>query len=258
MSAATVRIGAVELGPGRPRVCVPLTGATVEALEAEALEIDPAVADLVELRIDRFAEVGHGPAVEHAIDAVRSALPAALPILFTCRSAREGGGADLPPTALEALVLLAARHPGIAAVDVEMDAQDGLAPTLARIVHAEGRPVVMSFHDLAGTPPRAEIVARLTRQQDLGADVVKLACTPSSPADVLVLLAATDEYASGIGARPAVTMAMGRLGVLSRLAGETFGSALTFGTVGAASAPGQVDAARLLDALELIHGAQAA
>jgi 3-dehydroquinate dehydratase-1 len=53
-------------------------------------------------------------------------------------------------------------------------------------------------------------------------------------------------------------MAMGPLGVVSRLAGETFGSVLTFGTVGAASAPGQVDAARLRAALDLIHEAQPA
>jgi 3-dehydroquinate dehydratase-1 len=52
-------------------------------------------------------------------------------------------------------------------------------------------------------------------------------------------------------------MAMGPLGVVSRLAGEVFGSVLTFGTVGAASAPGQVDAARLRDALDLLHEAHA-
>ena len=249
-------IGGVVLGEGRPKVCVPLTGTTIEALEAEARAIRPEVADLVELRIDRFADVAQPAAVERAIAAVRAALDPAVPILLTCRSAREGGGADLPPHALEALTRLAARHPGVAAVDVEMAVPDGLAASFARLVHAEGKPVVMSFHDLRSTPSRAEVVDRLVRQQGLGADVVKLACTPSSPADVLTLLAATTEYADRTDARPAITMAMGPLGVVSRIAGETFGSALTFGTVGAASAPGQVDAAGLRDALDLIHAAQ--
>jgi 3-dehydroquinate dehydratase I len=51
-------------------------------------------------------------------------------------------------------------------------------------------------------------------------------------------------------------MAMGPLGAVTRLAGETFGSVLTFGTVGAASAPGQLDAVRLRAALDLLHEAR--
>ena len=39
---------------------------------------------------------------------------------------------------------------------------------------------------------------------------------------------------------PVVTMSMGRLGVLSRLAGTLTGSAMTFASVGEASAPGQI------------------
>jgi 3-dehydroquinate dehydratase-1 len=254
----TVRIGRVALGPGRPRVCVPLTGSTPQELSAEAAAVTPTAADLVELRIDRFAELGSSRAVERAIDAVRGALDPALPILLTCRSAREGGGEDLPPRMLESLTSLAARHDGIAAVDVEMDAVDGIARDLARLVHDAGKPVVMSFHDLTGTPSQQRIVDRLQEQQALGADVVKLACTPHGPEDVLTLLAATRGYTARPDARPAITMAMGPLGVVSRIAGETFGSCLTFGTVGAASAPGQVDAVGLRAALELVHGAQAA
>ena len=254
----TVQIGRVELGSGRPKVCVPLTGATVAALEAQARAVRPAVADLVELRIDRFDEVEQGGAVQQAIDAVRSSLDEVLPILFTCRSTREGGGADLSSHLIEALTGLAARHPGIAAVDVEMDLPNDLAAKLARLVQAAGKPVVMSFHDFAGTPRRHEIVERLVRQQELGADVVKLACLPHTPEDVLTLLGATSDYASRADARPAITMAMGPLGIVSRLAGETFGAALTFGTVGDPSAPGQVDAGSLRAALELIHEAQGA
>jgi 3-dehydroquinate dehydratase-1 len=254
----TVRIGSVELGPGRPKVCVPLTGATVEALEAEARDVPPAVADLVELRIDRFDEVGNGPAVEHAIRSVRAALDPAIPVLFTCRSAREGGGSGLAPGDLERLLDLACRQPGVAAIDVEMETPDGLAPGLAAVARRAGKPVVLSFHDLDGTPSQEEMVGRLVRQQDLGADVVKLACTPSSPEDVLALLAATRAYTARADARPAITMAMGALGAVSRLAGEAFGSVVTFGTVGRASAPGQVDAARLRDALDLLHSAQPA
>ena len=155
-----------------------------------------------------------------AIGAVRAALHPALPILLTCRTAREGGGADLPPAAVARLLAAAAAHPGVAAVDVEQDLPDGLAERTVAIAHERGLPAVVSFHDLAGTPSRAEIVARLLRQEALGADVVKLACTPRTPEDVLVLLGATAEYAARPGARPAITMAMGPLGVVSRARGR--------------------------------------
>ncbi len=41
--------------------------------------------------------------------------------------------------------------------------------------------------------------------------------------------------------RPLITMAMGGLGAVTRMSGEIFGSNLTFGTLGEASAPGQLE-----------------
>ncbi|GAA4749887.1 type I 3-dehydroquinate dehydratase [Amnibacterium soli] len=252
----TARIGDVVLGPGRPRICVPLTGATTDALVAEAAAVPPDVADLVELRIDRFADVDDVVSVREAVAAVRAALDDRLPLLFTLRTAAEGGGAQPSPEALRALLVDAAGLDGVAAVDVEAALPADLVGAVVAAAHTVGKPVVTSFHDLVGTPARQAIVERLVAQQALGADVVKLACTPTGPEDVLTLLAATRDYAARPDARPAITMAMGPLGVVSRLAGEAFGSAVTFGAVGAASAPGQVDAARLRDALELIHAAR--
>jgi 3-dehydroquinate dehydratase-1 len=251
----TVRIGDVVVGAGRPRVCVPLTGATVEALRIEAAAINAEVADLVELRIDRFAAIADATAVREAVAAVRAALHPRLPVLFTVRTAAEGGGAQLPAAALQDLLLLATGLEGVAAIDVEAALPPDLVAAVVAAAHRSGLPVVTSFHDLHGTPAAATIVDRLVAQQALGADVVKLACTPAAPADVLTLLAATRAYADRADAVPAVTMAMGPLGVVSRLAGETFGSAVTFGTVGAASAPGQVDALALRAVLDLVHGA---
>ncbi|BDZ52013.1 hypothetical protein GCM10025867_42540 [Frondihabitans sucicola] len=72
---------------------------------------------------------------------------------------------------------------------------------------------------------------------------------------MLTLLQATEVFAEK-SSRPAMTMSMGPLGVVSRLAGETFGSCATFGSVGEASAPGQVEAGALRVTLDLLHDAQ--
>jgi 3-dehydroquinate dehydratase-1 len=253
----TVRIGGVELGAGRPALCVPLTGATLPELQAQADRVDPGVADLVELRVDRLAEASDLRAVKDAIDLLGVALHPALPVLLTFRTRSEGGGADLDPAAYRDL-LLAVVGRGVDAVDVQMAFPEDVVREVVAGVHSAGKPVVLSFHDFRVTPSRDEIVARLVRQHELGADVVKLAAMPTTPEDVLTLLGATRDYTSRPHARPAITMAMGPLGVVSRIAGETFGSVLTFGTVGAASAPGQVEAVALRAALDLVHEARTA
>ena len=96
------------------------------------------------------------------------------------------------------------------------------------------------------------MVSRLRRAEELGGDILKTAVMPQSSRDVLDLLSATEEV-SRTSERPVVTMAMGELGIISRLSGELFGSAMTFGTVGYASAPGQIGIEPLREVLEILH-----
>ena len=61
----------------------------------------------------------------------------------------------------------------------------------------------------------------------------------------------TTEHAN----RPIITMSMSGTGVISRLCGELFGSALTFGSVEKVSAPGQMEVNDLFTILQLFHNA---
>ena len=104
---------------------------------------------------------------------------------------------------------------------------------------------VFSFVNNINTPDRDVIVGNLCQMQDLGADIVKFAVTPRSERDVLRLLDATLAMKEDHNTTPVITMSMGKLGVISRICGEVFGSAVTFGTAGKASAPGQLPANQL-------------
>ena len=73
--------------------------------------------------------------------------------------------------------------------------------------------------------------------------------------DVLTLLSATEEMASDYADRPIITMSMAGLGSISRIACEAFGSCLTFGSGAQASAPGQIGAEKLHQALQIVHDA---
>ena len=93
----------------------------------------------------------------------------------------------------------------------------------------------------------------LEQMQQGGADVAKLAVMPQTPEDVVRLLKVTNDMKQKYPTLPVVTMSMGALGVVSRMAGEIFGSCITFGAVGEISAPGQIQANKLEDILEIIH-----
>ncbi len=88
--------------------------------------------------------------------------------------------------------------------------------------------------------------------QELGADIAKIAVMPESTQDVEVLMDATATFTK-YASVPAIAMSMGELGLASRTTGERFGSAVTFGTAGKASAPGQLPATELKEILETVH-----
>ncbi|QCB94947.1 type I 3-dehydroquinate dehydratase [Cellulomonas shaoxiangyii] len=258
-SARLVRLRGTTLGTGVPAVCVPLVATTPERAAADARALPPGAADVVEVRLDHVAGSAADPALVTAtLRAVRAALPDDVPVLATFRSAREGGVQPADDAAYAAVVRAAVRaavDAGAAdAVDVELATPDALRDDLLAGARAHGLPVVVSTHDFTGTPPHDALVDVLRRQRDVGADVCKVAVTPADADDVLTLLRATRTFAREAD-RPVVTIAMGGLGLVTRLAGEVFGSALTFGSVGAASAPGQLDAVRLREVLALVHDA---
>ena len=98
-----------------------------------------------------------------------------------------------------------------------------------------------------------DLLFRLRKMQELGADIPKIAVMPRCPGDVIALLDATQEMSGKYADRPIITMSMGA-GVVSRLCGEYFGSAMTFGAVGQVSAPGQIPVEELNAAMDILPG----
>lgn len=106
--------------------------------------------------------------------------------------------------------------------------------------HSSGVAVVCSSHDFQKTPDKNELVSRMVKMQQVGADLPKVAVMPHDSTDVLTLLSATIEMKNKYFVTPVITISMGKLGVASRLCGEVFGSAMTFASAGDSSAPGQI------------------
>lgn len=138
-------------------------------------------------------------------------------------------------------------------IDVQLFMGDSVVENMIQTAHLHGVKVVASNHEFQHTPAEAEIIARMQHMQQLDADLLKIAVMPQNARDVLTLLSATERMYTEYADRPIITMSMAGMGVISRLCGGVFGSAVTFGAVSQASAPGQVQAEELAKILSLLE-----
>ncbi len=250
-----VEIRDIRLGEGIPKICVPLVAKTKDEFLNSAEALEKIKLDLVEVRIDHFEDVENIQEVKSLLKDLRDILKN-IPILFTFRSLKEGGEKEVSVEYYKTLNIEIAKTGFVDLVDTELFTGDEVVKEIVDEVHKEGVKIVMSNHDFNKTLEREEIVRRLCRMQELNADLPKIAVMPKSAGDVLKLLCATNDMVTKYAETPIITMSMGGLGVISRIAGETFGSALTFGAAGKASAPGQVDVDSLVSVLDILHKAK--
>ena len=247
-----VVVRGVKIGQGIPKICVPIVGQTREEIVEAGKTMKSAGADVVEWRVDWYEEVFDYAKVEETAADLRKAL-GELPLLFTFRTAKEGGEKAIEKDVYVELNQKAARSGFVDMVDVEAFTGDEAVRAIVETAHEAGVKVVGSNHDFHQTPEQEEIVARLCKMQELGVDIPKIAVMPVCKKDVLTLLSATEEMYTRYANRPIITMSMAGTGVISRLCGEVFGSALTFGAAGKASAPGQMEVEDLKTVLSLLH-----
>lgn len=248
----TVKVRNIEIGAGKPKICVPIVGKTFDEIIESAKNIVGVGADLVEWRVDWYENIFD---IEKTIETAKK-LKEVLgdtPILFTFRTSKEGGEKSIETEDYVSLNCKVASSKVVDLVDVEVFTGDDEVRDIVKVAHENGVFVVGSNHDFDKTPEKNDIISRLEKMQELDVDIPKIAVMPNSKRDVLTLLMATEEMASDKADRPIVTMSMKGMGSISRICGEVFGSSITFGTVGKASAPGQIDVENLSTAMDIIH-----
>jgi len=247
-----VEVRGVKIGEGTPKIIVPIVGVTKEDILSAAKSFGEVKYDIVEWRVDWFEDVFDFAKVEDTARALRDVL-GDKPILFTFRTAKEGGEKAIEPAAYVELNSKIAATGLVDMIDVEAFTGDEYVKEIIEVAHKNNVKVVASNHDFGKTPAKEDLVYRLRKMQDLGADIPKIAVMPQNKKDVLTLLSATEAMANDYADRPIITMSMAGTGLISRLCGEVFGSAATFGAVGKVSAPGQMNAKDLGTILTLIH-----
>ena len=247
-----IKIKNTFIGEGKPKIIVPIVDKTSELISAKVATFDGMPVDAVEWRADFYEDIFDTSKVLETAKMLRIALPE-IPLLFTFRTKNEGGEKAISMDDYTALNKAVAQSGTVDMIDVEIFSGDDVVLENIKNIQQAGVFVVASNHDFAKTPDKEELVARLKKMQDMGADILKIAMMPKTEEDVLTLLAATNEMHTKYANQPIISMSMSARGLVSRIAGETFGSCMTFGAIGQVSAPGQISLQKLATILDILH-----
>ena len=238
-------------GGGRPVTCVPVVENSGFNAVNEIRRLVSEKVNMIEWRVDCLDDPAD---VSHITDILTSLKPVVKDtvLLFTFRTKKQGGRSDLDEKIILELNDAAAKSGVVDIIDLEFFEATNPKKEILRFQEL-GVHVIASHHDFEQTPDDAVMKMLMNSMREGGADIVKLAVMPNCFDDVLRLMSVTDNMRKAFPTLPIVTISMGKLGLISRLCGEVFGSCVTFGTLGRNSAPGQIDAKMLDTVLNIIH-----
>lgn len=210
-----------------PRICLTLTARTL-AEDLGQYNSQRYFADMVELRADLLDETERARAAE---------FPAmvGVPAILTFRRRRDGGAFDGSDD--ERAKFFATSLGNFAYVDFEDDFR---RDDLAALARESGVKVIRSLHDFAG-PVRdvPEVCRRMRGDTD---EIPKVAFMPKSEADVERLFEETKDFDEF----PHIVLAMGPLGLPTRVGAVRTHSVITYASVGGLGAIGHVSPQELV------------
>jgi 3-dehydroquinate dehydratase-1 len=241
----------VTFGSGKPVICVPIVEEDTEGILEQARKLAKLRAAMVEWRADCFAHLEETDTVEAVLRQLREILKDTV-LLFSIRTVHQGGNAAIDEKLIIRLNEMAASDGLADFVDLEFFEASKPIKEIARL-KKKGARVIASHHDFEKTPDDRILRMLMDQMYSGGADIAKIAVYPKTREDVLRLMMFTEDTDRRYPELVVVTMAMGELGVLSRISGELTGSAITFGTCGAGSAPGQIPLEELSQILDILH-----
>ena len=233
---------------------MPLVGCDEDAIFREMVLVTAKMPDLIEWRVDFFVGIDDVERVVALGQRIR-ALAVGIPVIFTCRSIREGG----TPIELDEdqvfAVYAAVCHSGcVDLFDYELSSEPRHFAQAVELAKETEVRLIASFHNFQETPSADTLLAKFVAMEQAGADIAKIAVMPKELRDVLTLLDATLSARNTLQI-PLISMSMGGYGSLSRLFGWVFGSSVSFAVGEKASAPGQVPIEQLNTVVDIVHRA---
>lgn len=231
-----------------PQICVPITGVSEAEIMEQLTIVMTVQPDIIEWRADFFEGLDDTVRVDKVLTEI--AKQTNVPLLFTIRSEKEGGQA-IPLSEGEVVELLIhlSKHTALTYIDYEMANAKHAIEQVQKACARHEKIFILSYHNFTETPDSDILVEKAKQAEMYGASVVKLAVMPQTREDVTRLLHVTSQIDALLDI-PVITMSMGELGAITRVVSWVHGSAITFAVGVEASAPGQIAAQPLREAIE--------
>ena len=234
----------------KPKIIIPIVAITKEQIINQAKTISKTKHDIIEWRADHYNDIQNIEQTTQTLTQLKTILTK--PILFTLRTAKEGGQKQISNENYKNLYKKIIETKQIDLIDIEIYTDDNIVTELINTAHKNKIQVIASSHNFNETPQKEEIIKTLIKMDNLNADILKIAVMPNTKTDVLELLQATDIMTQKTQ-KPLITISMGKIGMITRLCGQIFGSYATFASVEKSSAPGQIDVEELEIVLDIIN-----
>ena len=212
--------------------------------ETQALDVSRYQdADIIEWRADFLTK-----------DAILQVAPAIFEkfagreLVFTLRTRSEGGEIDLSPEEYVQVIKEVTQLYQPDYVDFEYFSYKEVFEEMLNFPN-----LILSYHNFQETPENMmEILSELT---SLNPRVVKVAVMAHTEQDVLDLMNYTRGFKTLNPEQEFVTISMGKVGKVSRIAANITGSAWSFASLDEASAPGQISLANMKKIREILDEA---
>lgn len=247
----TVDVGTISIGEGIPKVIVPVVGKTTEEMVKQTIAAAESSADIIEFRADMLKRDMFAIILD-TLDKVKKAARNK-PVLFTYRTAPQGGEGRIFGSEYMRLNRKAAELGSADIIDVEALDSPLMAKRCIEDIKKTGIKVIASHHSCTDTPTKTDMIGVLRKLQKSGADIIKLAVRPQNGADVQNLIDAVRIFRKKYATVPIAAMSMSSYGIATRIAGEVYGSDITFGYKGQKSAVGQIEITELRKILNAVH-----
>lgn len=223
-----------------PTICASLMEKTAEGFLNAAGNIDTG---LIEVRADGLSECSKEN-VHNLLSEIKKTTKAKL--ILTVRKKEEGG--HFKGTEEERKeVILGSLH---LADMIDIELRSEIRDEVVSKAKANKIEVIISYHDLEKTPPKGDMIKIISEEIKAKADYAKVTFKATSFHDVLELLSVTEEMSKKA---KVISISMGALGKISRIAAPIFGSAITYASAGRKTAPGQLTVRETKKVFEILE-----
>ncbi len=226
-----IKIGGRAIKPGKPA----LVGVVADRDWEKA---DWKIADILEIRLDRFWGKGLQPEIEDSRLFIRDLKQKTKkPFILTIRRPEESE-APVPGMLPDEsrLPFFEALVPLVDAVDVEIGSV--IAGKVIRLAGRVKKTVIGSYHNFRRLPPDNTLYEKMGRAKNPGAEIFKFAALVENPKETIRLLLFCNLFSKS---HLICAIGMGKGSALSRIAAPLFGSVLTYASLSVKTAPGQPD-----------------